>query len=388
MKKLTEEELRELIHKNSAESVYVDFKLQWHENNIKLIHDILCLGNADYNGDRFLLFGVNDQAELCGVSGTNRKTDHKLQDLINKSHFNTGPDISLYTLCIDQKEIDIIQIANTQYKPYFLLKTKRINDIKDKESNIKIPAGVIYTRNGSSNTAIDSTANERQIEKMWKERFGIDESPAQRIKKYLLDVEHWKNLDTGSSRYDAFYDIFPEFTIKGNDKKHGTGFYDQEWTRGEIGYKKCNSTTFGNLLYYHQTCLHIVHLILFDDDKKTVVEPLRENVNGGYFFYYLKDSIDYIYHKHMIMRNKTDDSKGLTVAVSLPLKTNFITYDIPILNNKKELEEFLSWGQAKRGVPLIRDNKDLQNQIWYELLEKYQEWKTAKGISNFDRKIY
>lgn len=385
MKKLTEKELRELIHKNSVESVYVDFKLQWHENNIKLIHDILCLGNADYNGDRFLLFGVNDQAELCGVSGTNRKKDHELQDLINKSHFNTGPDISLYTLSIDQKEIDIIQIANTPYKPYFLLKTKESKGTKE-----KIPAGVIYARNGSSNTAIDSTASERQIEKMWKERFGIDKTPIQRIKKYLLDVKHWKNLGIGCGD-DVFYEFFPEFTIKFDYNYEDTSILDstQEWTRGEIGNSYSKNFAYFAFLYYDQTLIHRIHLVSFDNHKKVIAAPNWTSINQGRFYYYLENSMRYHYQKHITFTSSRDDSKGLRVPILLSVKLNFTKYDIPVLKNEEELEEFLSWCRGKTGSLSGKNDKpDLQNKIWYELLEKYQEWKTAKGIFNFDRKIY
>ena len=54
-----------------TESRYWDFKLQHHENNAELIHDILCLANAEHDGQRYLIFGVEDQSyELHSITGT------------------------------------------------------------------------------------------------------------------------------------------------------------------------------------------------------------------------------------------------------------------------------------------------------------------------------
>lgn len=46
------------------EGVYWDFKRQHHSSKGDLLHDILCLTNAEHNGDRFLIFGVDD-GSMC-----------------------------------------------------------------------------------------------------------------------------------------------------------------------------------------------------------------------------------------------------------------------------------------------------------------------------------
>ena len=43
-----------------SEGVYWDFKLEHHSNTGDLIHDVLCLANAEHDGPRFLVFGVED----------------------------------------------------------------------------------------------------------------------------------------------------------------------------------------------------------------------------------------------------------------------------------------------------------------------------------------
>jgi hypothetical protein len=64
--------IQSLISRNESESL--DFKREFHENNAKLLHDILCLSNSFYEGDRFIVFSV-----------ANDKTVHDVEnDLIRK----------------------------------------------------------------------------------------------------------------------------------------------------------------------------------------------------------------------------------------------------------------------------------------------------------------
>lgn len=45
---------------SGKEGVYWDFKQEYSQEAkvIDLIHDIICLANADHDGDRYLIFGV------------------------------------------------------------------------------------------------------------------------------------------------------------------------------------------------------------------------------------------------------------------------------------------------------------------------------------------
>ena len=113
---MTSDALKQLIQENSAEAAHVDFKQEWHRNKAKLILDILCLSNADYAGDRVLLFGINDNGEIIGLKNDeNRKDNASLFDLLTSSHFNRLPDINIYTVTVDGADIDVIQIANRPY---------------------------------------------------------------------------------------------------------------------------------------------------------------------------------------------------------------------------------------------------------------------------------
>ena len=63
------------------ESEFIDYKEFWHSNNVKLLHDILSLANADSDNDRYLVFGVSDdQTRFPGVGkDPNRK---RQQDIV------------------------------------------------------------------------------------------------------------------------------------------------------------------------------------------------------------------------------------------------------------------------------------------------------------------
>lgn len=51
--------VRDPIARN-GEGAYWDFKCRHHAEKGDLVHDILCLANAEHRGPRFLVFGVDD----------------------------------------------------------------------------------------------------------------------------------------------------------------------------------------------------------------------------------------------------------------------------------------------------------------------------------------
>ena len=360
MKRINDSLLLELIEENNSESINVDFKQQWHDNNAKLVHDILCLCNADYNGDRFILFGVNDDAQIIGVNQDKKRKDNAtLINLIRDSQFNRLPEIDIYTLNVHNLKIDIIQIKNEQYKPYFLLKDKS-------ESKITVRNGIIYSRNGSANTPINNSATESEIEKMWRERFGLDQSPTIRIKNYLMDFENWFHND----EY-YFYQLFPEFSI--NEENNSSHILDcnQEWLRGEIDCQDSNKrSAFRTLILYHQTCLVKIHCVQFG--RKIIVAPSWKPVGAGRFYYYVKNTIEYAYQMNRAHFMGNNYSLNLQYDFNYNSNNNF---SIPVFNNENELENFIQ--NIDNGINFIKptSKKSQQLEIWYDLLEKYKIWR-------------
>ncbi|MCA9460051.1 MAG: ATP-binding protein [Nanoarchaeota archaeon] len=238
MKKITSNYLEKLLQEE--ESSYLDFKKEHHENTVKLIHDILCLANAETNSDRFIIFGVNNRKELVGFSKSRRK-QAEITDCLRAANINRMPEFLLYTVELNDVELDILHIKNTPFKPYFLL--------KDKSSIEKtiIRAGVIYCRDNDSNTPISNTASEIQISKMWQERFGINDKPLERALSYIHDIPGW----SASNDYEFYYEIFPEFRLCWTSDAPQEFFYEH-WKDKKypcsLGNMKIN-------LLYHSTLL-------------------------------------------------------------------------------------------------------------------------------------
>ena len=99
--------VRDLIGRG-GEGVYWDFKLKHHAHKGDLVHDVLCLANAEHDGPRFLVFGVEDggvsvqtiedndrrrtQADIAGLFRDNASTEgggyRRLSGLSPISHLN------------------------------------------------------------------------------------------------------------------------------------------------------------------------------------------------------------------------------------------------------------------------------------------------------------
>ena len=51
--KLDVDGFNQFIDRHLKEEQFFDYKQEWHPNKAKLLHDILCLSNATYKGDRY-----------------------------------------------------------------------------------------------------------------------------------------------------------------------------------------------------------------------------------------------------------------------------------------------------------------------------------------------
>lgn len=296
--------LLELIGSN-REGTYWDFKAECHKNNAELLHDILCLANAQHKGDRFLILGISDppKCEIKGVAGDpSRKTQANFIDFIRTKHFagDIRPEIELKTVTIGKAEIDVLIVFDRPQKPYYL--REEYSDKVDKKQHVIVRANSIYTRTLDTNTPIDKSADVPAIASMWRERFGLDSSPLEKVKLYLLEYESWKwdGIDF------AYYEFFPEFTIKiGPSSKMSEKLV--WWDMWPVGEPLTESTY---EIKYHSTRLAKLPVIRCDredisfpypdvgyvqiDDTK---HPDAENTYGLY--YYVKGTLRYSLLHHL-----------------------------------------------------------------------------------------
>lgn len=206
---MNEDKLKYLLQFEEQE--FLDFKQEHYENNAKFIHDLLCLSNAEHNGDRYIILGIEDKTKkIIGVENdTNRKNLQNFTDIIRAANFNNQPTIKLETILIENHEIDILTIRNKKKRPYFLLKDYY-------EGKTKVRAGVVYMRDGDSNTPIDSTAEPLKIVATWREYFGLDLTPFERFKLYLKDYNMWSKqpVSISGDKECYYHKQYPEYTIQ------------------------------------------------------------------------------------------------------------------------------------------------------------------------------
>lgn len=218
--------VKDLIARN-CEGVHWDFKRNHHANKGDLIHDVLCLANAGHAGPRFLIFGVdNADFSLNDIRANGgRRTQAQIADLFRgnaKKFFQSRfPTFYLREIEIEGRAIDVLVIEDEPKKPYFLV---------DKIE--KVRAHHMYTRVCDTNTPVDESAQPHEIERMWRERFGLDTPALERAKRCLWEPDAW-TLREEHGFVCCHHDVFPEFTLRAasaEDKPDSS----QEWTRGEI----------------------------------------------------------------------------------------------------------------------------------------------------------
>ena len=293
-----------------TEGTYWDFKRQHHENSAELIHDVLCLANADHAGDRYLIFGVENQTfTLHSIDGTlNRRTQADVITLLqsNSSKFyeSRTPEVHLRELNIDGAVIDVLVIEDKPHKPYHLTQ-----DYRNKGTVVK--SNHNYTRVGDTNIPIIESAPPHELQRMWRQRFGLDQSPLERVKLLLAEPDAWTQMSEqpigGNASY--YHNTFPEFTMRVAD--NDLVDYDEEWTRGEISTDKNVAWFFE--LYYHQTLLHRTLYVSFDDRKKRMAAPNWEPRERGGFYFYEADGVDYAVQQFFASIYGEDNSKSLRI---------------------------------------------------------------------------
>ena len=380
--------IHELVTRRS-EGVYWDFKQIHHSNGFRLIHDVLCLANAAHDGPRFLVYGVANNYTLHSIDGdAGRKTQADIAGIFrdNASKFNESrfPTFYLQEVSVQGALLDVLVIEDRPEKPYSLA-----------QSYGKAKAHHVYTRVCDTNTPLTSSAQPHDVERMWRERFGLDSSPIARAKRYLLDSAAWEFGPDGSKGLDMYYRTFPEFTIRNNadvpDYERGPAYL--EWTRGEIRIDDNHSAVFD--VAYHQTVVARVYWVEFDNGKKSMVAPDYTTVGRGRFYYYLEGSLVHVVQLFMSARagNKGDHSRELHIghrsdAASTEARARWGScYTIPVVR-QDELKEFVDGSRRRDHLadvamdpPLGQREPDEQYELHMRNLLDFDDWKQARKAS-------
>ena len=375
----------ELVSRRS-EGVYWDFKQIHHRNGFELIHDVLCLANAAHDGPRFLVYGVaNDYALYSIDQDERRKTQADIAGMFrdNASKFSESrfPTFYLQEVSVQGALLDVLVIEDRPEKPYSLA-----------QSYGKAKAHHVYTRVCDTNTPLISSAQPHDVERMWRERFGLDSSPIVRAKQYFLDCAAWEFGPDGTKELDMYYRPFPEFTIRNNaeleDYERGPAYL--EWTRGEIRIDDNHSAAFD--IAYHQTVLARVYWVEFDNGKKSMVAPDYTAVGRGRFYYYLEGSLSQVVQLFMSYRagSAADHSRELRIGhrndtASIEARARWgSSYSIPVVR-QDELKDFVDGRRrpdlvvdVAKDPPLGQREPDEQYELHMRNLLDFDDWKQAR----------
>jgi len=373
-------DLIEQLVMEKREDEWWDFKLKHHTNLVKLLHDVLCMANILYKGDRYIIFGISDDYKIVGISKDDRRnTQADILDFLRKKSFanHNIPKIEIHVDIINGKEIDVLTIKDSRDKPYYLTRD-------EKSQGCIVRAGVVYSRLGDTNTPIDSCANPYEVEAMWRKRFGLDDKASDRFIQVLLDFKNWQY--DGESL--AFYDIDPDYTIKIGESESSAGKF--WWEKGLFEKPtKC---------YYHLRYknieLHKISVVEFESENLYIPFPNVEYVTYPEkkddcvtdiycdLFYFQRNTIKYSLFEHIrALEVKTPTEKTYSTPIETQIKPPRIKLPFLILDNEHSLkaicekiisrfDDFLTEKQASTKISEIEGNE--KKRIASERL--FSEW--------------
>ncbi len=334
------------------EGGYWDFKEEWYQNKTDLLHDIICMANNLCNRDAYLIIGVSDNDKnVTGINNdNNRKNTQNIVDFLKDKKFAGGihPIVTIQTITIDQKQLDVIIIKNTNNTPYYLA-----------QSFEGVFSNQIYTRVQDVNTAKNMNADINHIEYLWKKRFGIDLSIMERLNMVLDDWENWgiyvndiingtdfkQGGDWGNNNY-IFHKIYPEFRIEIDSEN----IYN--WDRETMKCFYINQTAghYKAKIFFNNTELYSFNFAFVDGHNKYLVMPKiscyhnqsRCCENGVryfrysdavHFYYLVKDSLE-----GKIQRIITNNTFDTTSRLALNEK-----YWLLLFDNDKDFKDFITF---------------------------------------------
>lgn len=276
------------IHKlisKKTEGDYWDFKQEWHKDNERLLHDILCLANTIHDRDCYLIIGVSDEGEVLGVDGENRVKQAAILDLLSNTFFagDNVPELKVETISINNKAIDILTVFNSYKVPFYLkTKSKKYQSIKE---------GFIYTRIGDKNTPINQNANIQQIEWLWKKRLGLTHPPLTQIINRLENKTEW--IQNNGIHYNIYKPEFKLLEEYDDEYERRSGeFYIYSQTNSKFMYKDLK-------IMSHETILASFQLVVLDSGRYKTPIPEYGFVGGDRY------SRDYKYPYRYYLKNST-----------------------------------------------------------------------------------
>lgn len=264
-----------------------DFKRCAQAKTGDVVKDIICLANTPrHTGDRYIIYGVDDTGRVLGVKETQGRAQADIVNTLSNAGFAGGvyPDIHLETIELQGRRLEVLVIKDRPEKPYYLQKAYR-------KEGIQLNPGTVYARVRDSNTSSDQVASSHDIERMWRERFGLDQTPLERVRNYLSNHDDW--VETSEDVW--YHSQFPEFTISPTLKEPELVRGGETWVRASTSP---SAYVFPFRIRFHQTVLAEITCILYDEMRARTPAPQLNRIGStkGLWFYSLcADTLDFVF---------------------------------------------------------------------------------------------
>lgn len=282
--KLPKDRLVRTLLAKGKEGDFWDFKLKWHDKIEDLVKDIVCFANTVHDKDCYLIFGISDDLKIVGLNEERRK-QADIIDTISHLSFagDVRPQISVETLSIEEKEIDVLTIYNINQTPIYL-----------KTTYGSMHRACIYVRTGDKNTPDKDCADIRDIEALWKKRLGLFKAPLDYAYDQMHDKRAWSEHE---QKY--FLKMNPLYTLRLVDDSDVSvpPFYSLVMMNPATHYYNLK-------ICFNNTVIDRAQVVSLDSSRLLVPVPDREfiNVDGEMmhfspFYYYIKETPTYVLFK-------------------------------------------------------------------------------------------
>lgn len=332
------------------EGNYWDFKSEWHSDITALIKDIICFANTVHENDCYIIFGVDDNLEVTGMTAPRRKQADIIDTLSNLMFAgDIIPKITVETVMLKDKEIDVLIIHNVEKTPVFL-----------KKAYGAMNPGCIYTRNEDRNTPDKGNAEIEQIENLWKKRFGLTRPALSFIVDHLARKIEW------TEKGRSFYNIYrPEYCIQIRE--------DEDVDRGAdvfYAYLQTNERISFNTLdiIANNTVLDSYQIAVLDSGRLSIPIPeqgfiprdlYHQNVIA--YRYYVKDSDCYKLLCFLYNPENHDEKwafqRHMEVVLLFSSKAEKEGFDEYIIGRIHEIDEYIASNRSHMHLVTDSDKK-------------------------------
>ena len=263
-------------------------------------------------------------------------------------------------------------IKDRPEKPYYLQKEYN-------KRGVRLNPGTIYARVRDSNTPSDQVASSHDIERMWRQRFGLDQTPFERVQQYLVDRDGW----TETSEDVWYYLGFPEFTISPTDEETRPVRGGENWVHAAT-----NPSEFVRpfKICFHQTVLAEIDCILYDEMRERTPAPratVVDHADDLWFFSLCADTLEFLFlqfltgtERDQLLEHGLSGGRGFDVPVLLFRSSEERpTFEEELERNPVTVEEWHA-GTIGHSDPMVSEQDKRIIAFSRAVIERYCEWRT------------